>query len=102
MGYDLHITRAETWTDSESQPITRDEWEAYVSGDAQIQRDQNNGPNDFLYVAHPDRPIPLWWSNGEIYTKNPDELTIDKLCQIAKSLGASVFGDDDETYPLES
>ncbi len=39
MGYDLHITRAENWLDSEAMPISLDEWSAYVAADPEMRMD---------------------------------------------------------------
>ena len=98
MGYDLHITRRAEWADDQGPEITLKEWRAYLKSDAQIERDAANGPTDFLFTAHPEEPKPLWWDRGEIYTKNPDEVTIRKLVQISKNLKARVVGDDGEEY----
>ncbi len=98
MGYDLHITRAPEWIDSGSHPITLRDWNAYVVSDEQICHDPDNSAEDYLFDGHLKEPWPLWWSDGEIYTKNPDGQTIDKLCQIAAALGAVVQGDDGEVY----
>jgi hypothetical protein len=40
----------------------------------------------------------LDWSEGQIYTKNPDETLIDKMVAIASQLNANVQGDDGERY----
>lgn len=98
MGYDLHISRKKDWSDPEGLVISFDEWVNYVSSDPSVQKDPVNGQHDFLYVAHPFEPKPLWWNEGEIYTKNPDKETVKKLVEIAQSLGARVLGDDGETY----
>lgn len=98
MGYDFHITRAASWPDSSADPITRTEWHAYLSTDSEIRADALNGPDGFLFVGHPNGPAPLWWSDGRIYTKNPDDVMIRKLCAIARFLHAKVLGDDDEAY----
>ena len=34
MGYDVHITRAREWHESDTTPITLDEWLAYVARDS--------------------------------------------------------------------
>jgi hypothetical protein len=98
MGYDLHLTRRAHWADEEGPTISFAEWEKYVASDAEIQRDPMNQATDFLFVAHPNGPVPLWWSEGEIRTKNPDPPTVQKLVQIAHELSASVQGDDGERY----
>ena len=48
MGYDLHVTRAETWPDSDMAPITLEEWEACVRTDASLTPDQEAGRNNFV------------------------------------------------------
>ena len=40
MGYDLHVTRADDWTESESSPITLNEWLAYVEEDPEMRLDK--------------------------------------------------------------
>jgi hypothetical protein len=98
MGYDLHITRRAAWADDDGPAITLKEWKAYVKSDDDVQPDADNGPTDFLWTGHPKGPKPLWWDRGEVYTKNPDKITISKLVAIAKQLKARVVGDDGEEY----
>ena len=38
------------------------------------------------------------WSEGNIYTKNPDEALIDKMVAVARELRAQVQGEEDEVY----
>jgi hypothetical protein len=40
----------------------------------------------------------LDWSNGQIYTKNPDTALIDKMVMVAREFDATVQGDDGEIY----
>jgi hypothetical protein len=98
MGYEVHITRARRWTESETNPIRFEEWLAVVASDPELQKDDVNGPHDFLWLAA-DGPRPLWWRRGKVYTKNPDRLTILKMLDIAARLGARVQGDEGESYP---
>jgi hypothetical protein len=39
MGYNLHITRAERWTESEQCPIGRAEWQAFVENRGDLVAD---------------------------------------------------------------
>src|ERR1051325_8075443 len=39
MGYDVHITRAQDWTESAAHPITFDEWKAYIRSDREMRLD---------------------------------------------------------------
>lgn len=98
MGYDLHITRADTWLDSEAAPITIDEWEEYVRTDPSLRPDEEASPECMVWADHPKEPCPLWWSDGEVRCKNPDEPTVAKLVAIAQQLDARVVGDDGEEY----
>ena len=100
MGYEVHITRAALWTESERNPISLEEWLAVVRFDPALELDMDNGPSDVLFIEHPEAPAPLWWCEGRIFTKNPDEATILKMPEIASRLGAKVQGDDLETYTL--
>lgn len=101
MGYDLHITRKESWADPDGPVLTLDEWLHYVASDKEISRDADNSEHDFLFTRGAFT-APLWWRPdlGEIYTKNPDDLLIEKMVEIAKRLKARVLGDDDEEYPV--
>src|SRR5262249_41208298 len=88
MGYDLHITRKKFWGDPKGPAISLDEWLAYLAGDPDIVQDwENPGPENSIFIAHPEK-WPIWWrESGEIYTKNPDSVMIAKLVQIANRLG---------------
>ncbi len=39
MGYELRITRAPHWTESETDPITLAEWLQYVASDSEMRLD---------------------------------------------------------------
>jgi hypothetical protein len=101
MGYDLHITRAEEWTDSRRVPIRAKEWLRIVDQDPELTVDpRDNGPHFVLWTGHwidGDHP---WfdWSRGQIFTKNPDGKTLGKMLKIADRLGARVQGDEGEVY----
>ncbi len=112
MGYDLHLTRAPVWYESEEHPITVPEWvglvesaldlvmegvaEARVSGDAVLRYEDANLA---VWTAHPSRDK-VWfdWTDGEIVVKNPDRPTIAKMKEIAGRLHARVVGDEGEEY----
>ncbi len=42
MGADFHITRADQWYFSEENPITAEEWLAYVDQDSELTLDPRN------------------------------------------------------------
>ena len=98
MGYDFHITRRRDWSD-EGSDITASEWLAYVDSDVELHLRPENG----AYFAEWNGPSHLnssWfdWSNGAIFTKNPEPAVIDKMIAIARQLEANVQGDDGELY----
>ena len=104
MGYDLHITRREHWADDETgEPITREQWQAYVDADPTMRW---SDPSDdgmafwFKRAEHREREdLPwLWWDMGEVISKNPDVELRRKMWTVAQSLGANLQGDDGELY----
>jgi hypothetical protein len=121
MGYDVHITRAECWTDSEEHPISLDEWLAYVEQDPEMRHDgfaeaQIKGTGRLLrierkgiavwmaYSRHLEGGNMAWFSHrfGAITVKNPDHEMLDKMCRIARFFGARVQGDEREIYEESS
>jgi hypothetical protein len=97
MGYDLHITRKENWSDDDGAPITPDAWLAVLDADPELSRATDAG-DDTLAGAWNGRTL-FWFDDGEITCKNPDEPVIRKMVAIAQRLGANVQGDDGERYP---
>jgi hypothetical protein len=75
MGYDLHITRKQNWSDPEGPAISEAEWRAL-------------GPADEA----------LRWEDGEVVAKNPGKELIGRMVALARELGAKVQGDDGEIY----
>lgn len=116
MGYDVHITRAEEWTESASNTITLDEWIAYVRSDSTMRLD------GFAEAPLPDGGVlrvesaglAVWtkysrdgvdsnhawfdWRDGQVVVKNPDEEILRKMHSIAQQLRAHVLGDEGESY----
>ena len=117
MGYDIHITRAAEWTESEAAPITLDEWKAYVETDPEMRMDnfaettntagetplryENEGVAVWTaYSGHEEGGNMGWFDyrDGRVVVKNPDDEILAKMKRIAEALGASVMGDDGESY----
>lgn len=96
MGYDLHITRRTNWSD-DGNDIAADEWLAYIERNVDLLRQPDNGP---YFVSWSTGVNQSWfdWSNGQIYSKNPDSAVIDKMVSIARQLDAHVQGDEGEIY----
>jgi hypothetical protein len=101
VGWEIHITRAEHWANSERHPITANEWLAHVESDPDLMIDPcDNVPYFALWKAHRIDGDYAWfdWFAGAINTKHPDRLILGKAIEIARSLGARVQGDDGELY----
>jgi hypothetical protein len=115
MGYELHITRAPHWTESEAYAITLDEWLAYVASDSEMRLDNfaeaevggdvlrydNDGLAVWLaYSGHSVGGNMAWFDyrGGRIVVKSPDREIVGKLVRIAQALGAQVIGDEGEFY----
>jgi len=116
MGYDIHITRADHWTESESNPISFEEWLDFVADDPEMRLDNHAevdlGNDEILscerpgltvwidYSAHGCDGNMAWFDYhaGEIIVKNPDDEILGKMRRIAAVLGARVQGDEGEFY----
>jgi len=99
VGFDVHITRAEDWTDNQGREIPAEEWLAYVDGDPDLTRDPGNGAFAAAWVDKSGFPDAwLDWFEGNIYTTNPDRPTLEKMLRIASHFDASVQGDDGSVY----
>jgi hypothetical protein len=102
MGYDLHITRREDWTDSGSD-ITIDEWLSYVARDPLLELDLtgDNGPYFVLVKGtSPDPDLDDWlnWHDGKLYSKSPRKKLVERMIKIAEDFEAKVQGQDGELY----
>jgi hypothetical protein len=99
MGYDLHITRAEQWTDAAATPITAEEWLALVRSDPEFVLEPATGPYFARWLGPYSRHEGwLDWADGQLYTKFPDSALLRKMVAIADQLEARVQGDDGEYY----
>ena len=99
MGYDLHITRRKDWVD-DGNDITQQEWIYLVHNDPELYFENEASPFMANWKGDSRYEDPwLSWSMGQIDTKSPDPLLIEKMIQIAEKLNATVQGDDGETYP---
>ncbi len=58
-----------------------------------------NGPYSAVWRGGSDGEGWFDWSNGDVYTTDPDEAAVEKMLGIAGRLGAGVRGEDGETYP---
>jgi len=116
MGYDVHITRAQDWTESRDHPITLSEWKAYLRSDGEMRLDNRaqattssgetittESPGLAVWVAWKQDGVGgghAWFSydDGAITVKDPDRDILRKMFSIAVALKARVQGDEGETY----
>jgi hypothetical protein len=114
MGYDLHITRKQDWSEDEPK-ISMTEWVAYLESDPSMRLDgyAETTTAEGVVLRAEDEGLAVWteWSGGEewnmawfrfwrgdIVVKNPDEEILRKMWLVAQALGARVQGDDGEIY----
>lgn len=99
MGYDVHTTRAEEWSQNEGQEIAPPDWLMVVEADPELELVTSHEPYTAEWVADGAAPDTFFdWDQGNISAKNPDETTVIKMEQIARRLNARVQGDDGEFY----
>jgi hypothetical protein len=117
MGYSLHITRREHWTDEDaSRAISLQDWKSYVDSDDEMEMEttatattdegdtvefQSEGLAIWRkYSKHGINGNKAWFlfDNGEIEVKNPDTEIRNKMISIAFALNGKVQGDDGEEY----
>lgn len=119
MGYELHITRAEDWTDSAEVPISLEEWLAFVAVDPELRHDgvaattlpdggvfEVREPGLVVWTAHPQagkgEGLPwIRYVDGQLQSKHPDPPFLRKMHEIATALGARLQGDDGENYAAD-
>ncbi|HZH30477.1 MAG TPA: hypothetical protein VEY11_06915 [Pyrinomonadaceae bacterium] len=108
MGYDLYITRAPSWLETEEYPISESEWKVVVAADPSLsvsedfwfERSKGESVERIkavIWDGHPER-VPFWFYDGAISAKNPDDETIEKMVEIAEKLRAHVLGEEDEEH----
>src|SRR5262245_40636289 len=103
MGYDLHITRKEDWSEEDGPTISVAEWRRVIDEDPELQIDSDTqctmSDGEYVLAAWNSESGALSHYNGEITAKNPSEPLIRKMIEIAQRLSAHVQGDDGERYP---
>lgn len=118
MGYDIHITRKEHWSD-DGPEITLAEWQAYIASDIEMRLDgyaeaalgdgktlrvENEGLSVWkAYPHHGTNGNMAWFDfrSGNVVVKNPDEQILAKMWLIAQKLRAQVQGDEGECYDAD-
>ena len=116
MGYDVHITRKEHWSDKIGNDISLSEWLALVQSDPDMRLDgfteattsngdviriESGGLSVWTaYSGHIEARNMAWFDfhRGRVVVKNPDMEIRQKMYQMAQRLRAKVQGDDGEYY----
>jgi hypothetical protein len=96
-----HVTILRT-KGKQSIPITAEEVLALAAAFPQWEYDA--GQNALVSRESSETDPALWFSDGELWTKNPSEDTLSTMLEFAAHIGARVRGDELETYrtPTES
>jgi hypothetical protein len=112
LGYDVHITRAEEWSQNEGREIRLSDWLTVVREDPELElagaAEAVAASGETLryedeslakWKAHPDAKE-IWFrlAGGNVVAKNPDPLVITKMKQLAVPLKGQVQGDEGEQY----
>ncbi len=97
MGYHLSIIRTKN---REYDPIQLDELRSSVISNLGFTLDETQSPPSLLFPGN--TPIVAWYSDGEIWAKNPSNHTIDQMITLAQKLNARVRGDEFKTYESSS
>jgi hypothetical protein len=115
MGYDVHITRAESWLDAAERPITLEAWLDYVRSDPEMRVDgRAEAPTGQGTLVYENAGLAVWtaysgdgedgnhaWFDlrqGRVVVKNPDAEILRKMFLVAAHFDARVQGDDGEAY----
>jgi hypothetical protein len=116
MGYDVHITRKQDWSDPEGPLIPITEWIAVVRSepdmrldgyaearlaDGSVLRTENEGLAVWTGYSRSGKDGNFAWFDfhrGNIVVKNPDLEILRKMWALAQALSAKVQGDDGEVY----
>lgn len=104
MGYELHLTRAEHWADSEDDPISLSEWEDFASGSGDlhdggwVESEDGSRRRVFSHV-HEGVEFSLTWRDGQVDIAGVVGVKAAKsVSWLATAFGAQLVGDDGETY----
>ena len=95
----LHVTRAEKWSDNAGHEISAEEWLAIIEADPELLVHPINGPTFALWLR-PGQGPRGWidWEAGNLWAQDPDRALLRKMLGIAKKLGAKIQGDEGELY----
>src|ERR1051325_3606466 len=91
MGYDVHITRAQDWTESAAHPITFDEWKAYIRSDREMRLDNRaqatTTSGETVTTGGPGLAV---WVAWKAYIRSDREMRLDNRAQATTTSGETV------------
>jgi hypothetical protein len=98
VGYDLHFTRADNWSDSTMYPISLLEWVTIADAESRMTKYQEDDERPgYAYTDAHGRSWALSWRDGMVTIwKGGDAAP--ELAVVARKLGARLVGDDSEEY----
>ena len=99
-----HVTILRTKNGKQDAISSSEVEDAVAAMDELKMKPRTHGRFEISPSMHGGQDTLLIWQDGEIWTKNPDDKTIQMMLNLAKRLGARVRGDEFETYktPHES
>lgn len=108
MSYNIHIHRRADFDAEEGDAITIEEWAAHIDRDPTLSLHEDDEwtprkgetvrPPSVVWTSKSGKPVYFFWTNGEVWTKNPSNAAVRKACEIALGLRARVQGDELEFY----
>ena len=102
MGYELHLTRAKEWYESDEAPIPLAEWLSYAATNPSLVERGCMSSDDtrvplYAYVCHDGVEVSLTWHGGRISVKGVrDNAGALELVTVADDLRARLISDDGE------
>ncbi|MBG6070046.1 hypothetical protein [Micromonospora ureilytica] len=104
MGYELHVTRAAEYYESEEHPIALDEWLAYAERSPTLTQggwiwwDEDRHPF-YVFTCGDGSVVSLTWFEGAIEIKGHfDGDAYREFGGLAEDFQANLQGDDGERY----
>jgi hypothetical protein len=108
MGYELHITRAADWTESEKHPISREEWDTVARrgpslSDADTVRWVGIGDHPVFSITGSDgTEASLTWREGRVDVAGAHTAQLQRaIATMAQDLQGILVGDDGRVRPIE-
>lgn len=115
MGYEVHITRQDNWSEKDAVGlISEAEWRALVEGDAEMRlvgAAEATSPSGEVvrieskllaeWLGHPTLEriwFDFWGGNIVVVMRKENEPVLLKMIGLAEHLGAQVQGDEGEFY----